>query len=574
MLTLCYSATRICNSSPIHFSDHGSYRAMAKLDGNGHEDEIELALGVLFRAYDLDESGELSREEFLAIEMRLHYEDGQVYRGDSGNAKMTMTDKDSSGFIDYQEFRVRTLTSYQEMGLSRAEVLAHMVEQTQKALLERAKMGPRYHAGIRQTLRSIFALFDVSGDGFLSPEEWISAQKTVASEVSDDLDEGWIDEAAFSAADTNGDGMLDINEFLEASFSMFEGVKKRSDAILQTLQRIEKVLHQQRMADRKETAPVTVYMQSAERPPFQPPSLSWQDEPTDPDEPNESWKDCGEVALPLNLATAEDVMSLLRLHLRLSHDTWISVYYLGPSREGSGPRAVTLLRGERPGEGNTTAMLSYLSKPNAALKLFVKNCRKRPSKLVRQPRAFLEERDALFAQRAGTSWGLDWETQLVGEGEKLPPRPMVMQVGETLIVEVPQADDNGEFRYMANAFMDKTDVLSKPVNEVIEVKKGKSKKKGGPEPDPLLQLTFVALREGKCVIFVDISWEDQEEKLCQRQQLPSPVAKNTVARIGPVEVDVQKAGGGKAEKAGALQWWNGEKWSNKKGPAKKKKGKK
>ena len=66
---------------------------MAKLDGNGHEDEIELALGALFRAYDLDESGELSREEFLAIEMRLHYEDGQVYRGDSGNAKMTMTDR-------------------------------------------------------------------------------------------------------------------------------------------------------------------------------------------------------------------------------------------------------------------------------------------------------------------------------------------------------------------------------------------------------------------------------------------------------------------------------------------------
>ena len=32
---------------------------------------------------------------------------------------------------------------------------------------------------------------------------------------------------------------------------------------------------------------------------------------------------------------------------------------------------------------------------------------------------------------------------------------------------------------MANAFMDKTDVLSKPVNEIIEVKKGKSKKKPG-----------------------------------------------------------------------------------------------
>lgn len=33
------------------------------------------------------------------------------------------------------------------------------------------------------------------------------------------------------------------------------------------------------------------------------------------------------------------------------------------------------------------------------------------------------------------------------------------------------------FRYSANAYMDKTDVLSKPVNEIIEVKKGKSKKK-------------------------------------------------------------------------------------------------
>ncbi|CAE7220602.1 unnamed protein product [Symbiodinium natans] len=439
------------------------------------------------------------------------------------------------------------------MGMSRAEVLEHMAEQTQKALLERAKMGPRYHAGIRQVLRSIFALFDVSGDGYLSPEEWISAQKTVASEVSDDLDEGWIDEAAFSAADTNGDGVLDINEFLEASFAMFEGVKKRTDTILQTLQRIEKVLHQQRMAGRKETAPVTIYVQTAERPPFQPPSLSWQDEPEEPEEPNEAWKDCGEVALPLNLATAEDVMALLRLHLRLSFDTWISVYFLGPPREqGSGPRTVTLLRGERPGEGNTTAMLSYLSKPNAELKLYVKNLRKRPSKLVRQPRAFLEERDGLFAQRTGPCWGLDWETQLVGEGEKLPPRPMVMQVGETLIVEVPQTDENGEYRYMANAYMDKTDVLSKPVNEIIEVKKGKSKKKGGPEPDPLLQLTFVALREGKCVLFVDVSWEDQEEKLCLSHSLPAPVAKNTVARIGPVEVEVQKPSG-KSEK-GALQW--------------------
>lgn len=158
----------------------------------------------------------------------------------------------------------------------------------------------------------------------------------------------------------------------------------------------------------------------------------------------------------------------------------------------------------------------------------------------------------------------------MGEGEALPPRPMVIQLGETLVIEIPQTDEGGEYRYVANCYMDNTDVLSKPVNEVIEVKSKKKKKsKSGPEPDPLLQLTFVGLSEGKCVLFVDVSWEDQEEKLCLSKGLTSPVAENTIARIGAIEVEVVKPSG-KLDK-GAFQWWNGEKWSNKKGPAKKKK---
>ncbi|OLP74265.1 hypothetical protein AK812_SmicGene46248, partial [Symbiodinium microadriaticum] len=114
--------------------------------------------------------------------------------------------------------------------------------------------------------------------------------------------------------------------------------------------------------------------------------------------------------------------------------------------------------------------------------------------LLKQPRAFPEERDGLFAQRTGATWALDWETQLLGVGEAVPARPLVMQVGDTLILEVPQTDQSGEYRYMVSVYMDKTDVLSKPVNEVIEVKAPKKGKKGGPEPDPLLQLTFVALQ--------------------------------------------------------------------------------
>jgi len=539
--------------------------------GMSDKDEVEAALETLFKAYDLDESGELSRDEFVKIEMRLAYETGEVYKSDSGAARMTLADRDSSGTLDYEEFRTRFLTSYTEMGMTRKEIVDHVNKQVKLALTERARMGPRYHAGIRQVLRQIFDLFDVSGDGNLSPEEWIAAQKLVAVEVSDDLDEGWIDEAAFAAADTNGDGVLDLSEFMESSFSMFEGVKKRTDDILVTLQRVVKVLEQQKNQGRKETPPVEIYVQSHEKPDFQPPHAAWQEEGTEdnPEKNMKEWKLSGEVALPLTLQTAEEVASLVRLMLKLPADMWISIFFRGPPREG-GSRPIALLRGERAGEGNTAGMLTYLSKPNAELRLFVKNVRKRPSKLVRQPRAFLEERDLLLSKRVGQCWGLDWETQLVGEGMLLPPRPLVIKTGDSMVIEVPQSDDNGEYRYVSSVYMDRNDILSKPVDENIEPKKSKKKKKKATgEPDPLLQLSFVALKEGKCVLFVDMSWEDQEEKLTTTKTLATPVSVNSVARIGPIEVEVEKQTG-KVEK-GTFVWWNGEKWSNKKGPAKRKK---
>merc|ERR1712087_917574 len=168
--------------------------------------------------------------------------------------------------------------------------------------------------------------------------------------------------------------------------------------------------------------------------------------------------------------------------------------YLGPPRDGD-RRPVTLLRGDRPGEGNTQAMLQYLTKPHSIPKLYVKNQRKRPQKLIKQPRAFLEEREALIAKRVGQCWGLDWETQLVGEGEKLP-RDMIVAIGDALVIEVPQTDDCQEYRYVASIYMDKTDILSKAVDENIEPKSKKKKKKAPTVVDNLLQLTFVALKEG------------------------------------------------------------------------------
>lgn len=56
-------------------------------------DELDVALRHLFEAYDIDESGELSRDEFVKIEMRVSYETGEMYNMGSG-ARMTMADKD------------------------------------------------------------------------------------------------------------------------------------------------------------------------------------------------------------------------------------------------------------------------------------------------------------------------------------------------------------------------------------------------------------------------------------------------------------------------------------------------
>merc|ERR1712087_354054 len=127
-----------------------------------------------------------------------------------------------------------------------------------------------------------------------------------------------------------------------------------------------------------------------EKPEFQPPRIAWQDCSTsaEPDKSSDAWSVVAEIKLPLNLQTAEDVAGLLRLSLSLPADTWISVFFLGAPRDAD-KRPVTLLRGERPGEGNVTSMLQYLTKPHCIPKLFIKNHRKRPAKLTKQPRAFL-----------------------------------------------------------------------------------------------------------------------------------------------------------------------------------------
>lgn len=541
-------------------------------------DEIEAAVRELFHTYDLDDSGEVSRSEFLKIEMRLMLDAGEFIAPEVTSA-MTIADTSRTGALNLEEFRQRHFRICSEMACSREEVLEITKGMTERVLSERAKMGARYHKGIRQLLRRMFSLFDRSGDGVLAPDEWIVAQKVVAMEIGDDIDEEWIGEASFKAADTNNDGVLDEQEFLEVSFSMFDGSTRRTDACMVILERIVASLEEQRDADGdSEQRPVEVYVQANRNPLFRPPHASWQDEPTleDIDRNADEWTMSGEVIIPSAIQRIEDVAAIVRLLLSLPPNNWLAIFFIGARADGP-LRPISLMRGSRPGEGNVAKAVEYLSKPNAVNKIYVKNIRQSPSRLSLAPMCFFEERDAILACRTGSAWGLDWETQLLGVNVALPPRPLRVAIGDVVVIEVPQTDENGEYQYASSCYMENTEVLSKPVEENVVVKAKKKKKAAAaqPEADPALQLSFVAMQEGTCVLFVDLSWEDQEEVLVRNHGLTAPCIENTVGRIGPIEVEVSGSGrpstsGGKDAAPPTFQWWNGEKWSNKKGPVKSK----
>lgn len=522
---------------------------------------IEAAVRELFDAYDVDESGEVNKDEFFKIEMRICFEQGEVFDEKTEQAKMTLQDSDHSGSVTFEEFKDRHIRSLTQQGFSVKEIVEKLHANAEAALAERRRMGPSWHAGVRQCLKRIFALYDTSGDGALSPEEWISSQKQVARELSDDIDESWIDEGAFAAADANGDGVIQYDEFLVANFSMFEGLKQSSEAIHASLMKIVKVL-ESRQQDRPRQ-PVALAVQTDAKPPFMPPHESWQDEPTgDSTALTGKWEEKDNITLDPDFKTADEIAGLVRMHLQLNKDTWVSLYYRAPLQSEGAP--IRLIK-----DNNVEDAVDYLSKPNAIRRIFVKNIRAAPTRLSFTPQIWGDEREALMEKRKGQCWGFDWETQIKGDGFSMPPMPMVINAGDAIVVEVPATDENGQYTYTSRAFMDHPDICGGPVEETIQPKAPKKKKKKGadvPAPDPNLQFSFIGIKEGTCTFFVDVCWEEEEPSLASHHNLSQPVQENSIARIGPIQVNVQTG----VTKDTTFMWWNGEKWTNKKGPAKKK----
>merc|ERR1719265_2256489 len=372
-------------------STRNSFAPSPRTGEGSNPNDVEAACRALFDAYDVDESGELDRQEFLRIELRLAFARGEAVREDPILAKLTLADRDNSGLLSFKEFFEAQMRNFQEDMVPREEMLKRLQDETRSCILERQKMGPKYHTGIRAQLRRIFQLYDTSGDASLSAEEWIAAQKIVAEELSDDMDDAWINEAAFKLADSNGDGVLSEAEYLEASFSMFEVTKMNMKSLEEMLENIVSALESK--LTKESTEPLKIFMQK-ETAQFLPPSRAWEDEKKgslDDHDAAGHWKEVGTIQFPVNLKTAAEVIGLSRLSVNIPQDTWLSLYYLAGNPEG-GPNPPTLLR-----DANTQSALDYLSKANSPKRLYIKNVRKIPSKLTVQSMAFLEEREALIA---------------------------------------------------------------------------------------------------------------------------------------------------------------------------------
>lgn len=129
-------------------------------------------LGQTFKALDANGDGKLSKEEIMN-----GYEEhfGKFLNEDEIDSLFEAVDTDKSGFIEYSEFIVATMSSKKNMS--------------------------------EEKLTAAFKLFDTDGNGTISPDEL----KNVLSSSGQISDEA-IDEI-LNQADENNDGEIEFDEF-------------------------------------------------------------------------------------------------------------------------------------------------------------------------------------------------------------------------------------------------------------------------------------------------------------------------------------------------------------------------
>jgi len=125
-------------------------------------------------------------------------------------------DSDGDGKISLDELTVALNASGKKTSKMEAKMLMNQVDKTRKGYIvfeEFASYMTTPTTTVRDVVKERFAVFDKDGDGFITRAEMNSIVKEL------DLGSEWtpaVINKLFTDADSNGDGMIDFEEFREA----------------------------------------------------------------------------------------------------------------------------------------------------------------------------------------------------------------------------------------------------------------------------------------------------------------------------------------------------------------------
>ena len=357
----------------------------------------------------------------MKLEIRNGLEQGDFKRLLRAFPTISRADPSLKRGLDFLAFCKTRMSSFDDFStkgvVSSRQLMQDAENDLETTMAERFRMGPEYCWEIRKELKEVFASWRSNSEGLL-PSDWLMANRIVEMECDMYLAEKWTGEAAFQAADGNGDGMIQFEEFLPFSMKVLQKVfSGKSQDALQALRKV--------MSHPIKTLPFSVKIKLfLPHPPFtfQLPNFARHVDC--------SFWHADTLELPSSISEVEDLCSLLRLKLKLVGMTF-SAFWI--------QKSVELLCVD-----NCKAILRSVfegAKQTESFELgsiVVKNIRSRTSRL----KEIQLQQLPVNAQcsYSGMRWCLNWEAHLIGMSGRKParlPYDFVVGVGDVIAIQLP-----------------------------------------------------------------------------------------------------------------------------------------